>query len=178
MRKRRNSQLVIFALFAALFFIFMAFISAFVSAYNPPSYIANPATKECQYYFAGEQDCFDTCMNDCQGAGLNYTNCADQCANKYCHYNPKPAGFTIVIGATTAFASINESCKVWQNCANSGGDWNGTTLKCLPKAEEKAKSSNTLAIAGIIISVIALIAIILIYLKIRKMLKQVHAEKK
>lgn len=164
---------------AVLVLVISIAISAFVSAYNPPSYIANPATKECQYYFAGELDCFDACMNECQGAGLNYTNCQEQCANKYCHYNIKPAGFTIDIGATTNFKDLNELCKMWQNCFNSGGIWNGTTLKCLPKpASQEQKSSNTLAIAGITISVIALIAIIIIYLKIRKMLKQVHAERK
>jgi hypothetical protein len=162
--------------FAFLLVALFISISALASAYQPPMYIANPETKECQYYFAGEQDCFDACMNDCQGAGLNYTNCMDPCANKYCHYNLKPAGFTIDIGETAGFKSVNESCKVWQNCANSGGVWNSTTIKCLPEARKSA--SNILAIAGIAISLIALIAIILVYLKIRKMLRQIHVEKK
>ncbi len=173
--KENKMKPVCLAVLAVAFFIS---ISAFVSAYQPPMYIANPETKDCQYYFAGESDCFDACMNDCQGAGLNYTNCLEPCANQYCHYNLKPKGFTVDIGKTADFASINESCRVWQDCVNSGGEWNGTTAKCLPKAEEKAKSSDTLAITSITISIMALVAIIIIYLKIRKMMRQMHAEKK
>lgn len=144
------------------------------AAYQPPMYVANPSTRDCQYYFAGESDCFDACMNDCQGAGLNYTNCIQPCANQYCHYNLKQAGFTIELGATTNFKSVNESCDLWNACMDKQGTWNSATARC----EIKKQNMNVLAISSMIISVIALTAIIIIYLKIRKMLKQIHAEKK
>ena len=161
--------------------VFILLALSFASAaYKPPYYIANPETKECQYYFAGEQDCFDACMNDCLGAGLNYTNCMEPCANKYCHYNLKPKGFTVELGATAAFASINESCKVWQDCISKNGEWNSTTIKCAANPAEKNAGKNSAGISGLnlavlIISIIILTAVIALYLKTRKIQRGILA---
>lgn len=161
--------------FAVLVLAISIAVSAFVNAaYQPPMYVASPETRECQYYFAGESDCFDACMDDCQGAGLNYTNCLEPCANQYCHYNLRPAGFTIDLGATTNFESVNESCDLWNACLDRQGTWDSATAKC----EIKKQNMDALAISSMIISVIALILIIIAYIKIRKMLKQIHTERK
>lgn len=177
--KTKDSQLIVIA---ALFFIFAAFIfiSAFASAYSPPKYIANPETKECQYYFAGEEDCYNACMNECEGSGWNQSKCFEACADP-CHYNKRPEGFTVDIGKTSDFKSQEDACNQLKDCINKNGEWNSETLTCKPKTEQSGQeksASDTLAIAGITISVIALILIVLIYLKIRKMLKQIHLEKK
>jgi len=179
-KMRELKKSLIFAAVSAVLLIVLFSMSFASAAYKSPIYIANPETRECQYYFTGESDCFDACMNDCQGAGLNYTNYMEPCANQYCHYNLKPKGFTVELGATSDFKDLNESCRMWQNCVNSGGGWNSTTLKCLPKptSQSEQKSSDFPAILSIAVSVAALIIIILLYLKIRKMLRQIHVEKK
>ena len=162
--------------------VFILLALSFASAaYKPPYYIANPETKECQYYFAGEQDCFDACMQDCQGAGLNYTNCMEPCANKYCHYNLKPEGFTVDIGKTADFASINESCKVWNACLGKQGIWNSTTIKCEMKPAEKESGNagiSGLNLAAMIASIIILAAAVLLYIQTRKTQRKILAGNK
>lgn len=180
-----NKIINCFAIFIILVFAFFIFNLAFVNAaYQPPIYIANPETQECKYYFAGEVDCFEACMQDCQGAGWNESKCTDACANQYCHYNPRPEGFTIDLGATTDFKDLNESCKIWQDCLDKNGEWNNQTLKCEPKPQEKKSiesgklCSSGLNITLLVISIIILIITVLLYMQNKKLLQKIKSEHK
>lgn len=168
-----------FAVFAVLTLAISILNSAFINAaYQPPLYIANPETGECQYYFSGESDCFDACMEDCQGAGLNYTNCMEPCANKYCHYNLKPEGFTADIGKTADFESVNESCEAWQDCIGKNGEWNSTSSKCVAKIEQSGQEKSGISglnVIILIISIIILAAVIMLYIQTRKIQREIQA---
>jgi hypothetical protein len=151
-----------------VFLVFMMFIInlIMVSAYTPPTYIANPETLECKYYFPGEEDCFNACMLDCQGAGWNSTNCFNACADP-CHYNPRPEGFTVDLGKTTDFENQEEACKLWLDCLDKGGKWNNSTLKCeLP--EKGAETCIPRNYVNTILLIFILLIMIAIYFKLER----------
>src|SRR3989338_6501823 len=123
-----NKGTIMYGLAIAAFAVFV-FSLALVHAYSSPIYVANPDTKECGYYFAGEEDCFMDCTYECEVAGYNKKYCSSQCADP-CHYNPKPENFTVDIGETANFSNQSEACSLWQECLNKKGSWNSTTLEC------------------------------------------------
>jgi hypothetical protein len=144
----------------------------FVYAYSPPIYIANPETLECRYYFAGEADCFNACMNECQDAGYNEEYCFSQCADP-CHYNPRPEGFTADIGETTKFSNQSEACERWKGCINKKGVWNSTSLKCRYVTYRATKKPDYSLFSFVLLLIILIIAV-LIYIKIKKIYKATH----
>lgn len=87
-------------------------LSNVVLAYDPPIFIANPETKECKYYFAGDAK----------------------------HFNPRPEDFTVDIGLTTDYTDVDNACKQWQDCVNEGNVWeNGL---CVIPVQNKVTGTN------------------------------------
>ena len=79
------------ACFSLLIFLVAGFIT-YAQPFGPPIYVANPASMECKYYFAGNQQ----------------------------HFNPRPDNFTIDIGYTTDFKSQEQACEFWR-CIYTNG---------------------------------------------------------
>lgn len=80
-----------------LFILVIILFSSLVLAYEPPVYIANPKTSECQYYFAGDA----------------------------AHFNPRPRGFDITLGLTSNFENLEQACNIFKfvksACESTGG---------------------------------------------------------
>ncbi|MFH0831348.1 MAG: hypothetical protein V1886_00565 [archaeon] len=169
-RKMRLSYSAVLFL-AVLLILNVSFVQA---AYKPPYHIANPLTKECQYYFAGEQDCFDACMDECQGAGYNNSYCSDPCANQYCHYNLRPAGFDVDIAPLSVIQNKTEACNLWLNCVNQNREWDSETGKCGKKIAGEKQEISMISIIILSVSLAALVAVVLIYLKTRKIQKEMQ----
>ena len=125
-------------IFLSLAFFLLNLIMPNAQPFGPPLYIANPATMECKYYFAGNE----------------------------MHFNPRPDNFTINIGYTTDFKTPDQACeffrcvytngtvKVYQDkkpidkdlcLCNGGSYWNNETgCVRIPQKEEPKQNSNIL----------------------------------
>ena len=101
-----------------IYLLILVILASLAQAYNPPIYLVNNETRECKYYFAGDER----------------------------HFNPPPENFTISLGPVTEFSNQDEACLMWQ-CETSlgriSGEKGNLTCQCPSGTNYAAHWDNT-----------------------------------